>query len=314
MKDTKLITIVIPVYNEAENIAAIVEEIIRINLKYNYEILFVNDGSSDRLTYKFLQEVTQKYSFVRYISFVKNFGHQLALKAGLDMAKGDCVISMDGDLQHPPSLLPEMIQKWEEGYEIVITKRINYGKVGIFKKISSFLYYKIINTLSSIPLKYGESDFRLLDKKVVDVFKKLNEIDLFLRGLTRWVGFKTTEITFNAEDRIHGKSKYSFNKMLRLAVNGIISFSSKPLYFSVYAGFICSGSSILILIYTLISLFSGHVVPGWSSTLIIISFFSGIQLIIMGIFGLYLSRIFIQSKNRPLYIIGENTYSESNEG
>jgi polyisoprenyl-phosphate glycosyltransferase len=309
----KLITIVIPIYNESDNIIAIVEEIKKTPLQYKYEILFVNDGSNDIRTLQNLKAVTKQYDFVRYISFVKNFGHQIALKAGLDIAKGDCVISMDGDLQHPPSLLPLMIEQWENGADIVITKRVNYGNVSAFKKASSYLYYKIINALSSIPLKYGESDFRLMDKKVIAVFRKISEPDPFLRGLIRWVGFETAEIPFQTQDRIHGKSKYNFKKMLRLGLNGIISFSSKPLYLSIYTGFASSLISIIVLIYALLSLSSGNVVPGWTSTLIIISFFSGIQLIVMGIFGLYLSRIFIQTKNRPLYIVGENTYQTNDE-
>jgi polyisoprenyl-phosphate glycosyltransferase len=309
----KLITIVIPIYNESDNIIAIVEEIKKTPLQYKYEILFVNDGSNDIRTLQNLKAVTKQYDFVRYISFVKNFGHQIALKAGLDIAKGDCVISMDGDLQHPPSLLPLMIEQWENGADIVITKRVNYGNVSAFKKASSYLYYKIINALSSIPLKYGESDFRLMDKKVIAVFRKISEPDPFLRGLIRWVGFETAEIPFQTQDRIHGKSKYNFKKMLRLGLNGIISFSSKPLYLSIYTGFASSLISIIVLIYALLSLSTGNVVPGWTSTLIIMSFFSGIQLIVMGIFGLYLSRIFIQTKNRPLYIVGENTYQTNDE-
>jgi glycosyltransferase involved in cell wall biosynthesis len=309
MNNEQLISIVIPVFNESENIMAMIEAINKVDLHDPFEIIFVNDGSDDSATLSILKMVAAQYPHVHYISLVRNFGHQIALKAGIDLAKGDAIISMDGDLQHPPALLPEMIAQWKAGFDIVITKRIDYGDVSLFKKISSHLYYKIINALSSIPIQYGESDFRLLDKKVAAIFKKIDEPDLFLRGLTRWVGFEVTEIPFKAENRQFGSSKYSFKKMMRLGLNGIISFSSKPLYLSVYAGFASALFSIIVLLYTLTSMYFGHVVPGWASTLIIISFFSGMQLILMGIFGLYLSRVFMQTKNRPLYIIGENTYN-----
>jgi polyisoprenyl-phosphate glycosyltransferase len=305
----KKITIIIPVYNEAENIPNIVAEIAKIKIVHDYEILFVNDGSTDA-TEQILQEITAQQKHIFHLSFVKNFGHQMALKAGFDVANGDCIICMDGDMQHPPSFVPTMIEKWDEGYEMVITQREDSDKLPFFKKMTSRLFYRIINYLSSTQINYGEADFRLMDKKVVDVFKKINEPDLFWRGLARWVGFKTVTLTFKAEDRFAGASKYTFKKMFTLAMNGILSFSTKPLYFSIYVGFVCALTSMLVLLYALTSFFTNNVIPGWTSTLIIMAFFSGIQLILIGIVGLYVGKLFIQTKNRPLYIIHNNTYGE----
>lgn len=308
----KKITIIIPVYNETESIPKIVNEIAKLNIVHDYDILFVNDGSTDA-TEMILHDISTQQKNVFYISFVKNFGHQMALKAGFDIANGDCVICMDGDMQHPPSLLPRMIEKWNEGYDMVITQREDSDTLPFFKKMTSRLFYKIINYLSSTQINYGEADFRLMDKKVVDVFKKINEPDLFWRGLARWVGFKTITMSFKAEDRFAGVSKYTFKKMFNLAINGILSFSTKPLYFSIYVGFVCALTSLIILIYALTSFFTNNVIPGWTSTLIIMAFFSGIQLIIIGIVGLYVGKLFIQTKNRPLYIIHNNTYEMMND-
>ena len=308
----KKITIIIPVYNETESIPKIVNEIAKLNIVHDYDILFVNDGSTDA-TEMILHDISTQQKNVFYISFVKNFGHQMALKAGFDIANGDCVICMDGDMQHPPSLLPRMIEKWNEGYDMVITQREDSDTLPFFKKMTSRVFYKIINYLSSTQINYGEADFRLMDKKVVDVFKKINEPDLFWRGLARWVGFKTITMSFKAEDRFAGVSKYTFKKMFNLAINGILSFSTKPLYFSIYVGFVCALTSLIVLFYALTSFFTNNVIPGWTSTLIIMAFFSGIQLILIGIVGLYVGKLFIQTKNRPLYIIHNNTYEMMND-
>lgn len=304
----KLLTIIIPVYNEDVNIERVIIEIGKQDLGLPYEILFVNDGSIDN-TKDTLQQLSKKYPEVNYLNFVKNFGHQIALKAGLDYANGDVTICMDGDMQHPPHLLPTLLNKWREGSDIVVTKRLDHQSIGYFKKLSSRLFYYIINKLSNIPISYGEADFRLMDKKVVAVFRKINEPDLFLRGLTRWVGFQVAEVTFTAEERFAGQSKYTFSKMFSLAINGILSFSTKPLLASIYIGLGCALSSIIVFIYALVSYLSGNVIPGWTSTLIIITFFSGIQLLVLGVISLYLAKLFMQVKNRPLYIVGETNYT-----
>ncbi len=307
---SKKLTIIIPVYNESSNIFRVVSEISKVTIPYPYEILFINDGSTDD-TELVLKEIACTKKHVFFISFVRNYGHQMALKAGMDAATGDGVISMDGDLQHPPSLIPLLIRKWEEGFDIVITKRQDHKNIPFMKKAMSALFYKVINALSSAHISYGEADFRFLDKKVVAVFKKIHEPDLFWRGMVRWVGFKSTEVSYQAEERFKGESKYTFKKMVSLALNGILSFSTKPLYFSIYVGFGCAFTSILVFIYVLISFFSNRVVPGWTSTLIIMSFFSGVQLVLIGIIGLYIGKLFVQVKDRPLYIINESTYGNA---
>lgn len=312
MPDQKKITIVIPCFNEADNIRVIVQEIGKQAFKYPYEILFVNDGSHDASP-GILRQVSHEFPHVKFISFARNFGHQMALKAGIDHARGDCVITMDADMQHSPSVLPALVAQWEQGFEVVITKRSDHDEIGWWKKVSSRLFYKVLTSLSSIPLSYGESDFRLMDKKVVKVFKGMNETNLFLRGLARWVGFKVCEVHYKAEDRFAGKSKYTFKKMISLALDGILSFSTRPLYASIYVGFICACTSIFVLAYALFSYFAHRVIPGWTSTLIIMTFFSGIQLVLLGIVGLYIAKLFEQSKNRPLYIIYENNYTGDEE-
>jgi len=303
----KLVTIIIPIFNEEVNLERIIIEISKQDLGLPYEILFVNDGSTD-CTKNTLILLAKKYSEVNYLNFVKNFGHQMALKAGLDHAKGDVTICMDGDMQHPPHMLPTLINKWKEGYDIVVTKRLDHESIGVFKRMSSKLFYYIMNKLSNIPISYGEADFRLMDENVVIVIRKINEPDLFLRGFTRWVGFRVAEVTFTAEERFAGQSKYTFSKMFSLAINGILSFSTKPLMASIYIGLGCAFLSIIVFIYALISYLSGNVIPGWTSTLIIITFFSGIQLLVLGVISLYLAKLFMQVKNRPLYIMGDSNY------
>ncbi len=302
-----LVTIVVPIYNESGNIIPLINELDKHCKGFQYEVLFVNDGSTDH-TESILNQLSFATDHVHHLHLVRNYGHQMALKAGIDAARGDAVICMDGDLQHPPYLVPILVNEWQKGYNIVVTHRIDSDHTPLYKKVSSRWFYKFMNWLSDTKLKYGEADFRLIDRKVADIFKQISEPDLFLRGFTRWVGFKVSEVKYKAEERFTGTSKYSFRKMMTLAINGILSFSTKPLYLSIYAGLISSLISILVLIYAMISYFSGHVVAGWTSTLIIIAFFCGIQLTILGIAGLYIGRIFIQTKNRPLYIIGSNSY------
>ena len=236
----------------------------------------------------------------------KNFGHQHALKAGIDHCRGDCAISLDGDLQHPPSLIPTLIEKCEEGFEIVYTKRLEDDNLSFFKRLTSYLFYSILNKLSEIKLEQGAADFRLMDRKVIKVFKEITDHNLFIRGLVSWVGFNSYCIEYNPQIRHSGHSKYSLKKMLILALNGITSFSVKPLRFSTYVGLTSSSLSFIYAIYAAYkSLFTTDVISGWSSTIISILFIGGIQLFVLGIIGEYLGKLFIQSKGRPYYLIQE---------
>ncbi|PWS29695.1 glycosyltransferase family 2 protein [Pedobacter paludis] len=300
----KLVSIVIPAYNEADNIFVIAESIKNVfsSIHYDYEIILVDDGSADHTLEK-IKEYSNTSENIFFLEFSKNFGHQLAVKAGMDHAYGDCVISMDCDMQHPPELIPEMLQKWEEGFEVVYTIREEDKALSKGKRSSSSLFYKLLNWLSDIDLEPGAADFRLLDQKVVNIFRNFHENEPFLRGLVKWLGFKQYAIKYNPAARFSGKSKYTVKKMFRLALHGVTSFSIKPLYSAVYLGFIFSFASILYIPYVIYAFVNNVEVSGWASMLMTIVFFGGLQLIILGIIGIYVGKMFMQTKNRPNYII-----------
>ncbi len=300
----KLISIVIPAFNEAENIPKISSEIENIfeSSIYRYEIIFVVDGSTDN-TMAVIQELINTGKPIYYIEFSRNFGHQLALKAGLDKAFGDCVITMDCDLQHPPQLIPELIAKWEDGFEVVYTIRREDKRLSYSKRFTSKSYYKLLNGLSSVELEAGCADFRLLDRSVITVFREFSESDPFLRGLIKWMGFKQFAITYDPAQRFSGISKYDFKKMTKLAMQGVTSFSIRPLYGAIYLGFAFSLMSLLYIPYIIHAFYTGEEVSGWASIIMTIVFFGGIQLIILGIIGIYIGKMFMQGKNRPNYII-----------
>jgi len=300
----KLVSIVIPAYNEADNIFVIAESIksVFITMDYNYEIILVDDGSADHTLEK-IKNYAAQFENIFFLEFSKNFGHQLAVKAGMDHAYGDCVISMDCDMQHPPELIPEMVKKWEEGFEVVYTIREEDKNLSKGKRSSSSLFYRILNWLSDIDLEPGAADFRLLDQKVVNVFRNFHENEPFLRGLVKWLGFKQFAIKYNPAARFSGQSKYTIKKMLRLALHGVTSFSIKPLYSAVYLGFILSMASVLYIPYIIYAFANNVEVSGWASVIMTIVFFGGLQLIILGIIGIYVGKMFMQTKNRPNYII-----------
>jgi glycosyltransferase involved in cell wall biosynthesis len=300
----KLVSIVIPAYNEADNITVIIDRIKSVfaQINYNYEIILVDDGSADHTLQK-IKDSSDTDPNVFFLEFSKNFGHQLAVKAGMDHAYGECVIAMDCDLQHPPELIIDMLAKWEEGYDVVYTVRAEDKNLPKSKRGSSGLFYKLLNWLSDIELEPGSADFRLLDQKVINVFRNFNENEPFLRGLVKWLGFKQFGINYQPAERHSGTSKYTLKKMMRLALHGVTSFSIKPLYTAVYLGFIFSIASLLYIPYVLYAFIYGVEVSGWASTIMTIVFFGGLQLIILGIIGIYVGKMFMQTKNRPNYII-----------
>jgi dolichol-phosphate mannosyltransferase len=293
--------------NEEGNIDSIIENLIPILQNYDdYEILFVDDGSTDDSLFVIKKWHTNNFR-IKYVSFSKNFGHQNALKAGLDNAKGDCVISMDGDMQHPPELIPLMIDKWTNGkYDIVYTIRQDDPKLGFLKRMSSRMFYKIMNSFSDVGIEAGSADFRLLDKSVVGVIQKLPENQIFFRGLIKWLGFKQISIEYMPQSRVWGTSKYSIKKMYNFAIAGITSFSIKPLQMSAYLGFIFSSVSFAYAFYAIgIKIFTNRAISGWASLLAMVTFIGGIQLMALGVIGTYLGKLFIESKRRPPYIIKE---------
>lgn len=309
----KKISIVIPAHNEEGNVSLIyqrIKEVFSSELPgYRFEIIFVNDGSRDDTQQK-LEELAQRYEEVKFIEFSRNFGHQPAVKAGLDYANGNAVISMDADLQHPPELLPELIHKWEEGYDIVYTVRTYPKQISRFKRKTSDLYYRLLSMISDVNMKDGGgSDFRLMDASVVSVMREMNETDLFLRGLSNWMGFRQTGIRFTAGERASGESSYNLKKMMKFAFTGITAFSVKPLYLAAYLGFIFSLTAILIYgIYVIHSFVAKTEISGWASLIMTVVFFGGIQLIILGIIGIYLGKIFKQVKERPNYIVRSKNF------
>lgn len=308
----KKISIVIPAHNEEGNVALVHEKIKKVFSglnNYDFEIIFVNDGSRDNTQQK-LEELSQQFDEVKYIEFSRNFGHQPAVKAGMDHAHGNAVISMDGDLQHPPELIPAMIKKWEEGYDVVYTIRTYPKEISLFKRKTSDFFYKLLSSLSDVNLtKGGGSDFRLLDANAVEVMRSFNEDDLFLRGLTSWMGFKQTGIEFTAAERVSGESSYNLKKMIRFAFTGITAFSVKPLYIAAYLGFLFSGISVVgYALYVIYAFLAKTEISGWASLIMTIVFFGGLQLIILGIIGIYLGKIFKQVKERPNYIIRNKNF------
>jgi dolichol-phosphate mannosyltransferase len=307
------LSVVIPTCNEEGNIFAMYERLVAVMAQCScskFEFIFVDDGSSDASLSR-IQELRANDSRVKFIQLSRNFGHQNALKAGLDHAQGAGVISMDADLQHPPELIPTLVEKWKAGFEVVYTIRKDDQKVPLLKKWTSKGFYKITNKLAEIPIEEGTADFRLLDRKVVEALKKFTESHLFLRGIIPSLGFKQIGIPYVPHARVSGTTKYSFSKMLRFALNGITSSSAKPLYFSIYVGLFFAALAFLYGIYAIyIAAFTHEAITGWTSIIASILFIGGIQLIMIGIVGIYLGKLFIQSKNRPLYLITEKELDE----
>lgn len=302
--DKRLISIVAPVYNEEEVIKHFYERLVSVfaTLNYNYEIIFVDDGSTDN-TINILQKIAEGNKNVKVIIFSRNFGHMIALSAGLDCASGDAVITMDSDLQHPPELIPSLLKKWEEGAEVVNTIRKESRDMGVFKKISAKFFYWLMNRITKIDFQSNSADFRLLDRTVVEAIKVMKEHFRFLRGLISWVGYKQEFIPYQADLRFSGKSKYSLGRMLSFAIDGITSFSSFPLKAATYFGLIIAFFSFLYILYATYLKLSNQSVPGWASVLVAVLFMGGVQLIFLGIIGEYLARVYEETKGRPLYII-----------
>ncbi|WP_029906941.1 glycosyltransferase family 2 protein [Prevotella sp. 10(H)] len=304
MASSKKVSIVICCYNEESNIPTVVNAIHTYmdTTGYQYEIIAVNDGSNDS-SQALLEKMSSEDPQLFYIEFSRNFGHQNALKAGLDNATGDCIISMDADMQHPPRILPDFIKKWEEGYDIVYTRREDDPSLSKKKRTTSGLFYKLLNFVSDIHLEQGVADFRLMDRRAANVLINIEGSDLFIRGIVHWIGFKQYAMDYMPDKRLSGQTKYTFKKMRHLAVQGILSFSTKPLNMALYLGFGIALLSLLLVPYAIISLWTGHVMAGWVSLICTVGFLGGLQLFILGIIGLYIGRIFAKTKGFPPYII-----------
>lgn len=306
----KEITLIVPCYNEEASINLLYKELYDVahdlNGNYLFEFLFINDGSSDKTLEK-IKKLRVSDDRVKYIDFSRNFGKEAAILAGLDNADGDCVIIMDADLQHPPSLIPELIETWENGFNDVYAKRDDRHSDGFIRRHLSPLFYKLLQKISEIDILPNVGDFRLLDKKCVNALRQLRESERYTKGLYCWIGFAKKEISYNPPVRLTGESKWSMGNLIGLAINGITSFSVLPLRISAIIGFIVSVIAIFYLIYVFIkTLAFGDSVAGFPTLIIVILFLGGFQLISLGIIGEYLGRIFNETKNRPVYVIRES--------
>ncbi len=305
----KKISIVIPMYFEEKTVEQAYKRTTKIFeglKKYAYEIICVDDGSEDN-TLSIIEKIANKDENVKVISFSRNFGHQAAITAGLKYATGDAIVIMDCDMQDPPELIPDMIKLWEAGNDVIYAKRKIRKGENRFKLYTSKMFYRLLNGISEIKIPEDTGDFRLADRKIIDVINELPEHNKYLRGLFTWVGFKQVPIEYERQERFAGKTKYSLTKMIKLASDGITSFSKKPLKILGVFGVLSIIASVLLFIYAIISyIFKlNSLVPGWTSIMVTITFFGGLQLISVWLISEYIGKIFDESKNRPEYIISK---------
>ena len=310
----KKISVVIPMYYEEEVAQECYNKMTKVleNIKdYDYEIICVNDGSKDK-TLSILEKIAENDKRVKVISFSRNFGHQCAVTAGLKYVTGDAIVIIDADLQDPPELIPEMLKLWENGNEVIYGKRKTRDGESKFKLLTAKMFYNTLNALSDVEIPKDTGDFRLVDRKVVDVINSLPEHNKFLRGLFSWVGFEQKAFEYERKERFAGKTKYPLKKMLKLASDGIIGFSTKPLKMVGGLGVLTICISFVILIYALLSFIFkwNNLTPGWTSLMVAITFFSGVILISLWMIGEYISRIYDESKGRPQYIINKEINNE----
>ena len=301
-----LVSVIVPIFNEEQNIEPLIKRLIPILKDSPYEIIFVDDGSKDKTT-SIVKKHSEKNKNIKLISFYRNFGHQMALTAGYEVARGECVITIDADLQDPPEIIPQMIEKWQKGAKIVYARRNERQGENFFKKFTATVFYELINLLSDTPIPQEVGDFRLLDRQVVNFLKNLRERPSFLRGIVAWGGFPTEFVYFKRDKRFSGQTHYGFFKMLNFALEGITSFSVKPLRMATYFGFMSGIFGFLGIIYELIrkAISPQSFVIGWAGLFTSIMFIGGIQLITIGIIGEYIGKIYQEVQKRPRYIIKE---------
>lgn len=303
-------SIVVPVFNEEAVLPILLRRLdilLGEQLDGPAEVIFVDDGSTDCSSIV-LDAKARADSRYRYLGLSRNFGHQIAITAGIEAASGDAVIVMDADLQDPPEVVLQMIERWKDGFDVVNARRLTRTGESKFKRWSAQAFYRVLRSLSSTDIPTEVGDFRLMDRKVVDAFRDMPERDRFVRGMVAWLGFRQTEVTFHRDRRLAGETKYPLKKMLRLATNGMMGFSDVPLRVAIWAGFVVSGFGALYGLYAVYQkLFTDSTVTGWSSIIVIVSLLCGINMLLTGIVGLYVGRIHAEVKHRPLYVIGKRT-------
>ncbi len=311
-KDIKL-SVVVPMYFEEDvaqechaRLSAAVDE-------YDYELIYVNDGSTDK-TLPILKDIADENKKVKVLSFSRNFGHQAAVTAGVKHASGDCIVIIDADLQDPPELIPDMVELWKQGYEVVYAKRKKRKGESFFKRVTAKAFYRILGSLTDTDIPTDTGDFRLIDKKVAQSFNAMGEHNRFIRGMVAWLGYKQTPIEYVRDERYAGETKYPLRKMLKLAFDGIMSFSVKPIKMVTNLGAVTLLFSLGVIIYVLVSKFTGNAVSsGWASTMIVITMLSGVQLLSLGVVGGYISRIYEESRGRPIYLVSEKINFDEEE-
>lgn len=299
-------SIVAPVFNEEETVPYFYREVVAVmeQLGEPFEIVLINDGSRDG-SYRVMREIHAQDPRVRVIDFSRNFGHQIAISAGLDHARGQCVVIIDSDLQDPPGVIPELIQRWKEGAEVVYAQRRQRTGETRFKLLTASLFYRIIGQITSVHIPRNTGDFRLLDRRVVDALVTMREHHRFMRGLSMWVGFRQEAVQYDRHERFAGTTKYPLKKMLRFSMDAITSFSTIPLQLATTFGFFLAGISLVGIILAIVLRLVNHAIVGQASTLILVLFMGGIQLIFLGVIGEYLGRIYDEVRARPLYIVRE---------
>lgn len=304
----KKISIIIPAYNEEESLPLLYDRLDKVisNLEsYEFEMLFINDGSKDN-TLKIIKELREKDAQVSYVDFSRNFGKEVAMIAGLDYAKGDCVIFIDADLQDPPELIPELIKYWEEGYDDVYARRKSRKGETFLKKFTSKMYYKVLQSLTRVEIQKDTGDFRLLDRRCVNALKQLRETQRCSKSMFSWIGYNKKEVLFDRDPRIAGTTKWNYKKLMDLAIDGITSFTTSPLRISTYLSIPTFLALIVYFIYVIIKCITQSVaIQAFQAIILLVLFFAGIQIMLFGIMGEYLGRIFNETKNRPLYFIKE---------
>ncbi len=313
-ENKKLVTILIPAYNEEEALPILYERLVKLMdglPQYNFELLFVNDGSRDK-TLDILKEMRKSDSRVCYVNLSRNYGKEVAMIAGFDYINGDCMINIDADLQDPPELIPEMLKYWEEGYDDVYAKRKSRKGESIFKKLTSWGYYRVLQSMTNIQIQTDTGDFRLLDRRCVEAIRQMRESQRYTKGLYSWIGYKKKEILYDRDARVAGKTKWNYRQLANLSIDGITSFTTSPLRWAAIIGMLVSLCGFIYMIIIIAkTLIYGIDVPGYASMMVVILFLGGLQLIFLGIIGEYLGRAFYESKGRPLYFI--DCYNEKRE-
>ena len=304
------LSIVVPVYNEELIIEELQRRLVAVAsaITPDYEIIFVNDGSRDGSLLK-LKAACAQNEHLHYISFSRNFGHQIAISAGMDYARGAAIVTIDGDLQDPPELIAEMYQEYQNGYKVVYAKRTKRKGDSFFKLVTAKMFYRLMARLVSFEIPIDVGDFRLISRDVLDYLKRMKEYDKYIRGQIAWLGFRSTYVMFERDERKYGKTNYPFRKMLRLAFNGITAFYDSQLKMATALGFFVCAVSFLSLMYAIYVFIFQHdkVLPGWASTIVSITFLGGVQLLCLGMIGEYISRITNNVRDRPLYVIDQTT-------